>query len=115
MKIIDLETYPRRSHYEFFRSVAYPYVGLTANVDVTNLLAFAKKAGGSGFLALYRTAKAKCGKAEQGKGKGEINGGAHYHFHGTVETEHQQCRKQGGTQGVEGTVFLRASQEGPEA
>lgn len=51
MKIIDLETYPRRSHYEFFKAVAYPYVGLTANVDVTNLLAFAKKAGGSGFLA----------------------------------------------------------------
>ena len=51
MKIIDLETYPRKSHYEFFKSVAYPYVGLTANVDVTNLLAFAKKAGGSGFLA----------------------------------------------------------------
>jgi chloramphenicol O-acetyltransferase type A len=51
MKVIDLETYPRRTHYEFFKSMAYPYVGLTANVDVTNLLAFAKNAGGSGFLA----------------------------------------------------------------
>ena len=52
MKVIDLETYPRRTHFEFFKNMAYPYVGLTANVDVTNLLAFAKKAQGSGFLAI---------------------------------------------------------------
>ena len=51
MKIIDLENYPRRSHFEFFNAMAYPYVGLTANVDVTKLLAFAKEKGGSSFLA----------------------------------------------------------------
>ncbi len=50
MRYIDLETYPRRSHYEFFKSMAYPYVGLTANVDVTDILAAAKKLGGSSFL-----------------------------------------------------------------
>ena len=50
MKYIDLETYPRRSHYEFFKAMAYPYVGLTANVDVTNILAAVKKHGGSAFL-----------------------------------------------------------------
>ncbi len=56
MKIIDLETYSRRSHYEYFKSLAYPYVGLSANVDVTNLLAAAKKRGKSSFLAcLYAT------------------------------------------------------------
>ena len=51
MKYIDLETYPRRSHYEFFKSYAYPYVGMTANVDVTELVAFAKEQGSSTFLA----------------------------------------------------------------
>ena len=51
MKYIDLETYPRRSHYEYFKSLAYPYVGLTANVDVTNLVRYAKDQGGSTFLA----------------------------------------------------------------
>ena len=51
MKIIDLETFPRRSHYEFFKSYAYPYMGMTANMDVTNLVAAAKKRGGSPFLA----------------------------------------------------------------
>ena len=51
MKQIDLNTFPRRSHYEFFKSYAYPYVGITANVDVTNLIAAAKARGGSPFLA----------------------------------------------------------------
>lgn len=50
-KIIDLENYPRRSHYAFFKNMAYPYVGLTANVEVTNLVQYAKAQGGSSFLA----------------------------------------------------------------
>ena len=50
-KIIDLETFPRRSHYEFFKSYAYPYMGMNVNVDVTNLYNSAKKLGGSPFLA----------------------------------------------------------------
>ena len=55
-RIIDLETFPRRSHYEFFKSYAYPYMGITANVDVTNLIAAAKRRGGSPFLAILWTA-----------------------------------------------------------
>ena len=51
MKYIDLETYPRRSHYEFFKSLAYPYVGMTANMDVTDLIAKPKAMGKSTFLA----------------------------------------------------------------
>ena len=59
MKYIDLEAYPRRTHYEFFRRMAYPYVGLTVNVDVTSLIAKAKDLGGSPFLAcLYTAAQA---------------------------------------------------------
>ena len=57
--IIDLETYPRRSHFEYFGRMAFPYVGLTANVDVTNLICFAKNHGGSSFHAvLWAAAKA---------------------------------------------------------
>lgn len=50
-KQIDLGKYPRRSHFEYFSSLAYPYVGLTANVDVTGLIRFAKEKQGSTFLA----------------------------------------------------------------
>ena len=49
---IDMETYPRRSHFDYFRSLAYPYVGFTANVDVTNLIRYAREKGGSSFLAI---------------------------------------------------------------
>ena len=65
MKYIDLENYPRRSHFEYFRHLAYPYVGLTANVEVTNLLKAAKERGGSTFLAcLYAVAHAANGVPE---------------------------------------------------
>lgn len=58
-KIIDLETYPRRSHYEYFRSLAFPYVALTANVEVTNLVRYARSRDGSTFLAcLWAAAQA---------------------------------------------------------
>ena len=51
-KYIDMETYPRKSHFEYFSSLAYPYVGFTANVDVTNPIRFAKEKGGSSFHAI---------------------------------------------------------------
>ena len=58
-KIIDMSTYPRRSHFEYFGAMAFPYVGLTANVEVTNLIRFAKMRGGSSFHAvLWAAAKA---------------------------------------------------------
>lgn len=41
-KYIDMETYKRKSHFEYFSSLAYPYVGLTVNVDITELLAVIK-------------------------------------------------------------------------
>ncbi len=59
MRYIDMENYARKSHFEFFRAMAYPYVGFTANVDVTALLRRAKEQRGSGFLAcLWAAAQA---------------------------------------------------------
>lgn len=42
MKTIDLETWPRRSHFEHFSGYANPYVGLVAPVDVTALYRWAR-------------------------------------------------------------------------
>lgn len=42
---IDLEKYPRKKHFDYFRSLAYPYGGLTVNVEITNLLDCIKKRG----------------------------------------------------------------------
>jgi chloramphenicol O-acetyltransferase type A len=52
MRYIDMESYPRKSHFAFFNAMAYPYVGLTANVDVTKLVSFAKEKGHSTFHAV---------------------------------------------------------------
>ena len=35
---IDMETYARRAHFDYFRAMANPYVGATANVDITEFL-----------------------------------------------------------------------------
>ena len=37
-KKIDMEKYPRRAHFDYFSSLAYPYVGVTANVDITDFM-----------------------------------------------------------------------------
>lgn len=49
-KKIDMDTFPRRKHFEYFCSLQYPYVGMTNNVDVTELILFCKKQHYSFFL-----------------------------------------------------------------
>lgn len=34
-KRIDLKHYPRKEHFHYFMNMAYPYVGTTVNVDIT--------------------------------------------------------------------------------
>lgn len=47
---IDLNKYPRRQHFEYFCSLQYPYLGITNNVDVTELVEFCKKYNHSFYL-----------------------------------------------------------------
>lgn len=42
-RYLDMKTYKRSSHFAYFRSLAYPYVGVTANVDITEFLAATKR------------------------------------------------------------------------
>lgn len=37
-KQIDMDRYKRKAHFEYFKSLAYPYVGVTVNTDITKLL-----------------------------------------------------------------------------
>jgi chloramphenicol O-acetyltransferase type A len=54
LKIIDLQSWPRRSHYEFFRAQASPHFSLTAAVDASHLMEVMKPGGASLFnAALY--------------------------------------------------------------
>ena len=53
---IDMDKYPRRAHFDYFRTLAYPYVGVTANVDVTELLSFCRQRGVSFYLTFMHSA-----------------------------------------------------------
>lgn len=56
---IDMDSYKRRAHFDYFRGLAYPYVGMTVNVDITDWLAKNEQSGRRFFLPfLYAAAKA---------------------------------------------------------
>ena len=56
MKRIDMTTYPRRDHFAHFCAMAYPYVGVTAEVDVTDLLNLCREKGYSFYLMVLHAA-----------------------------------------------------------
>lgn len=41
--MIDLESYSRREHFKHFTAMVNPFLGVTVNVDVTDLVSFCKK------------------------------------------------------------------------
>lgn len=58
-RIIDFNSYPRKAHFEYFKAITYPYVGVTVNVDITDFLRSIKKKGSPFFLSfLYEVAHA---------------------------------------------------------
>lgn len=56
---IDLESYPRRAHFDYFCSFPNPYVGVTVNVDITGFMAKRREMNAPFFLSLlYCAARA---------------------------------------------------------
>lgn len=53
---LDLDTFPRRQHLAYFSSLAYPYVGVTNNVDVTELVQFCRQQQHSFYLLFMHAA-----------------------------------------------------------
>ena len=65
MKRIDMGSYPRREHFEHFYGMAYPYAGVTVEVDVTDLLTLCREKGYSFYLmVLHAVALAADGVEE---------------------------------------------------
>ncbi len=59
MKEIDLETWPRRAHFEFFRTFQKPFFDVAARVDVTQVVDFVRREEKSLFATmLYGVTKA---------------------------------------------------------
>ncbi len=53
---LNLDAYPRRAHFDYFRTLADPYVGVTVDVDVTELAALCHEMGRSFYLVFLRAA-----------------------------------------------------------
>lgn len=51
MKIINLEEWPRKRHYEFFKELDYPHFNICTNLNFTNTLTFTQK----NKLSLFKT------------------------------------------------------------
>lgn len=49
-KKLDVRTWPRREHFEFFRKFEEPFFGIVSNVDITNAYHVAKEQNTSFFL-----------------------------------------------------------------
>ena len=54
--MIDMDTYPRREHFDYFRSLQSPMAGVTAEVDVTALKGFCAARGCSFYAAFMHIA-----------------------------------------------------------
>ena len=58
-RYLDMAAYARRDEYDYFRSLAYPYVGVTIHADITPLHARVRAEGLPFFLSLlYVTSRA---------------------------------------------------------
>lgn len=55
-RFLDMECYPRKQHFDYFRTLPYPYTGVTVPVDVTELYAFCKRGGYSFYLSFLHAA-----------------------------------------------------------
>ncbi len=52
MKYINIDTWKRKQHFEFFRNVTYPIYKVGANLDVTELYKFVKRENLSFYYAM---------------------------------------------------------------
>lgn len=62
---IDMSTYERKAHFDYFRSLQYPYVGVTVNQDVTDIYRFCKKNNCSFYLTFLHVAALAADKVPQ--------------------------------------------------
>jgi chloramphenicol O-acetyltransferase type A len=52
MRVLELQTWPRRGHFEKFKSFTYPHFNMCANVDLTAFLPYIKQRGISPTVAI---------------------------------------------------------------
>ena len=84
---IDMTTYPRKAHYDHFRHLTNPHVGVTVDVDVTELVEFCKAKGWSFYLAFIRVAALAANSVPELRRRLKGEGIAEYDSCGTSHIE----------------------------
>jgi len=64
MKTYDPDRWTRRDHYRWYRSLEFPYLGITANVDVTELVRARKERGESLFAGMLHRIMAAANRVD---------------------------------------------------
>jgi len=52
IKELEMSSYPRRQHFEYFMSLDAPFIAMTVNLDITDYYHFIKKKGYPVFLSI---------------------------------------------------------------
>ncbi len=86
MQKVDMNTYPRKAHFDYFRAMGYPYVGLTSNVDITQVVGKARERGHSSFLYLLYAAGNAANSVKEFRQRIDGDGIVEYEFCRTSHT-----------------------------
>lgn len=92
MKRIDMATYLRREHFNHFVGMAYPYVGVTVAVDVTDLLARCREKGYSFYLMVLHAVALAADEVPEFRRRIEGDGIVEYD---TCPTSHTELKPDG--------------------
>ena len=82
-----MRTYPRRAHFDYFRTLPSPHVGVTADVDVTALMRFCRARGCSFYLTVIHAAARAANRIPQFRQRICGEGIVEYDVCGTSHTE----------------------------
>lgn len=64
-KVIDMNTYKRKDHFNYFKSLAYPYVGVTCDVNITDFYYAIKEKKYPFFLSFLWCVNQACNEIPQ--------------------------------------------------
>lgn len=101
-KKIDFEQYPRREQFAYFRSMAQPYAGVTAEVDITDIRAKQQREGWPFFLTMLYLAGTAANRIPELRQRIRGEGIVEYDVCGTSHTvarsdgNYCYCQVQGG-------------------
>jgi len=65
LKIIDLDTWERRTHFYFFKRMDYPHYNISVNIDISNFLARTREKGIPFFYAMVYAATYALNQVEE--------------------------------------------------